>query len=103
MLFPISSSFIKRPVFATVCSIIITLLEIACIPTLPVAQYPEIVPPVVTVTSNYVGANAEVVEFTVTNILEQQLNGIEGVRYIKFVVWLVICTIKQLVHEGRST
>ncbi len=83
MIFSISGSFIKRPVFATVCSIIITLLGIACIPTLPVAQYPEIAPPLVTVTSNYVGANAEVVESTVTNILEQQLNGIEGVRYIK--------------------
>jgi len=79
----ISSFFIKRPVFAMVCSIIITLLGIACIPTLPVAQYPEIAPPQVGVTSNYVGANAEVVESTVTNILERELNGIEGVRYIK--------------------
>ncbi|GAB1541992.1 efflux RND transporter permease subunit [Scytonema sp. NUACC21] len=83
MIFSLSGFFIKRPVFATVCSIIITLLGIACIPTLPVAQYPEIAPPQVSVTSNYVGANAEVVESTVTNILEQQLNGIQGVRYIK--------------------
>lgn len=79
----ISSFFIKRPVFAIVCSLVITLLGIACIPTLPVAQYPEIAPPQVSVTSNYVGANAEVVESTVTNILEQELNGLEGVRYIK--------------------
>jgi len=83
MIFSISGFFIKRPVFATVCSIVITLLGIACIPTLPVAQYPEIAPPQVSVTSNYVGANAEVVESTVTNILERQLNGVEGVRYIK--------------------
>lgn len=61
----------------------ITLLGIACIPTLPVAQYPEIAPPQVSVTSNYVGANAEVVESTVTNILERQLNGINGVKFIK--------------------
>jgi HAE1 family hydrophobic/amphiphilic exporter-1 len=78
----ISDFFIKRPVFATVCSIIVTLLGLACIPTLPIAQYPEIAPPQVTVTSNYVGASAEVVESTVTNILERELNGIRGVKYI---------------------
>ncbi len=82
MIFSISDFFIRRPVFATVCSIIITLLGLACIPTLPIAQYPEIAPPQVTVTSNYVGASAEVVESTVTNILERELNGIKGVRYI---------------------
>jgi HAE1 family hydrophobic/amphiphilic exporter-1 len=83
MILSISDFFIKRPVFATVCSVIITLLGIACIPTLPVAQYPEITPPQVSVTANYVGANAEVVEATVTNILERELNGIDGVKYIK--------------------
>lgn len=83
MIFSISDTFIKRPVFAAVCSIIIALMGVAFIPTLPVAQYPEIAPPQVSVTSNYVGANASVVESTVTNVLEQELNGIEGVRYIK--------------------
>lgn len=83
MIFSISDTFIKRPVFAAVCSIVIALLGIACIPMLPVAQYPEIAPPQVSVTSNYVGANATVVESTVTNVLEQELNGIEGVRYVK--------------------
>jgi hydrophobic/amphiphilic exporter-1 (mainly G- bacteria), HAE1 family len=83
MIFSISDTFIKRPVFAAVCSIIIALLGIAFIPTLPVAQYPEIAPPQVSVTSNYVGANASVVESTVTNVLEQELNGIQGLRYIK--------------------
>ncbi|MCU0551620.1 MAG: efflux RND transporter permease subunit [Leptolyngbya sp. Prado105] len=79
----VSDFFIKRPVFATVCSIVITLLGIACIPTLPIAQYPDIAPPQVSVTANYVGANAEVVESTVTNILERELNGITGVKFIK--------------------
>lgn len=83
LILSVSDFFIKRPVFATVCSIIITLLGIACIPTLPIAQYPEIAPPQVSVTANYVGANAEVVESTVTNILERELNGITGVKYIK--------------------
>jgi hydrophobic/amphiphilic exporter-1 (mainly G- bacteria), HAE1 family len=83
MIFSISDFFIRRPVFATVCSLIIALLGLACIPTLPVAQYPDITPPQISVTSNYVGANAEVVESTVTNILERELNGVEGLRYIK--------------------
>jgi hydrophobic/amphiphilic exporter-1 (mainly G- bacteria), HAE1 family len=82
-IFSISDFFIRRPVFATVCSIVVTLLGIASIPTLAVARYPDITPPQVTVVSNYVGANAEVVESTVTNILERELNGIKGVKYIK--------------------
>lgn len=83
MILSIADFFIRRPVFATVCSIIVTLLGIACIPTLPISQYPDIAPPQVSVTSNYIGANAETVESTVTNILERELNGINGVRYIK--------------------
>ncbi|MGB8699587.1 MAG: efflux RND transporter permease subunit [Thermosynechococcaceae cyanobacterium] len=83
MIFSVSDFFIRRPVFATVCSLAIALLGLTCIPTLPVAQYPEITPPQISVTSNYVGANAEVVESTVTNILERELNGVEGLRYIK--------------------
>ena len=83
MILSISTFFIKRPIFATVCSIVVTLLGIACIPTLPIAQYPDIAPPQVTVTSNYIGASAETVESTVTNILERELNGINGLRYIK--------------------
>jgi HAE1 family hydrophobic/amphiphilic exporter-1 len=83
MILSISNFFIQRPVFSTVCSIVITLLGLACIPTLSIAQYPEIAPPQVSVTSNYTGANAEVVESTVTNLLERELNGINGVKYIK--------------------
>ncbi|MCM1981943.1 efflux RND transporter permease subunit [Lyngbya confervoides] len=83
MILSVANFFIKRPVFATVCSIIVTLLGLAAIPTLPVAQYPNITPPQVSVNANYVGANAEVVETTVTNILERELNGLEGVRYVK--------------------
>ncbi|MEM9136014.1 MAG: efflux RND transporter permease subunit [Cyanobacteria bacterium P01_F01_bin.42] len=83
MIFSIANFFIRRPVFATVCSIIVTLLGLAAIPTLPVAQYPDITPPQISVVSNYIGANAEVVESTVTNILERQLNGLEGLRNIK--------------------
>ncbi|WP_224368885.1 efflux RND transporter permease subunit [Hyalangium versicolor] len=74
--------FIRRPVFAIVCSILLTLAGAIAIPTLPVAQYPDLAPPQVTVSASYVGASAEVVESAVTIPLEQELNGVEGMRYI---------------------
>ncbi|HYO72064.1 MAG TPA: multidrug efflux RND transporter permease subunit [Archangium sp.] len=74
--------FIRRPVFAAVCSILLTLVGAIAIPTLPIAQYPDLAPPQVTVTSTYVGASAEVVESAVTIPIEQELNGVEGMRYI---------------------
>jgi len=77
-----AETFIKRPVVAIVCAVIIILLGGVIIPTLPIAQYPQIAPPQVQVSANYTGASAEVVENTVTNILEQEINGIEGIRYI---------------------
>lgn len=74
--------FIKRPVFTTVCAIVILLLGLISIPTLPTAQYPEISPTQIIVSANYVGASAEVVESTVTNLLERQINGVEGMKYM---------------------
>jgi HAE1 family hydrophobic/amphiphilic exporter-1 len=63
--------FVRRPRFAAVCSIIIVLVGLICIPNLPVAQYPDIAPPQITVSANYIGANAQVVESAVTTPLEQ--------------------------------
>ena len=74
--------FIHRPVFATVCALLIILAGAAVIPTLPISLYPDLAPPQVAVTSNYVGANAQVVESAVTIPLEQQINGVEGMHYI---------------------
>ncbi|MBW4556177.1 MAG: efflux RND transporter permease subunit [Trichormus sp. ATA11-4-KO1] len=74
--------FIKRPVFSTVCALIVLLLGLICIPTLPIARFPDIAPTQINVTANYSGASAEDVESGVTNILERQINGIEGIRYI---------------------
>jgi HAE1 family hydrophobic/amphiphilic exporter-1 len=74
--------FIHRPVFATVCALLIILAGAVCIPTLPISLYPTLAPPVVTVTSNYVGANSQTVESAVTIPLEQQINGVQGMRYI---------------------
>jgi len=74
--------FIKRPIFATVCSLLILLVGFISIPTLAVAQYPDINPTQIKVTSNYTGANAEVVENAVTTLLERQINGVEGMKYM---------------------
>jgi len=74
--------FIHRPVFATVCALLIILSGAICIPNLPIAMYPDLAPPVVTVSSNYIGANADTVEKAVTIPLEEAINGVEGMRYI---------------------
>ncbi|MBD2363958.1 efflux RND transporter permease subunit [Anabaena minutissima FACHB-250] len=74
--------FIKRPVFSTVCALIILLVGAISIPTLPIARFPDISPTQINVAANYTGASAEVVESGVTNILERQINGVEGVKYI---------------------
>ncbi|MGH9551731.1 MAG: efflux RND transporter permease subunit, partial [Terriglobales bacterium] len=74
--------FIRRPVFATVCSLIIIIAGAISIPNLPVAEYPNITPPQVTVTSNYIGASAQAVESSVTIPLEQQINGVQGMKYM---------------------
>ncbi len=74
--------FIHRPVFATVCALLIILAGAICIPTLPIAMYPTLAPPQVNVTCNYIGANADTVEKAVTIPLEESINGVEGMRYI---------------------
>jgi HAE1 family hydrophobic/amphiphilic exporter-1 len=74
--------FIRRPIFATVCALLIVLAGGAAIPTLPIAQLPSLAPPQVVVQSNYIGASAQVVETAVTTPLEQQINGAEGMKYL---------------------
>ncbi len=78
----ISQLFIRRPVLATVCSLIIMLAGVVAIPTLPIARYPNLSPPTVMVTAIYTGANAQAVETTVTTPLEQAINGVEGLMYL---------------------
>jgi HAE1 family hydrophobic/amphiphilic exporter-1 len=74
--------FIRRPIFATVCALLIVLAGAVCIPTLPISLYPTLAPPQVQVTSNYIGANSKDVESAVTTILETSINGVEGMRYM---------------------
>jgi hydrophobic/amphiphilic exporter-1 (mainly G- bacteria), HAE1 family len=74
--------FIRRPIFATVCALLIVLAGAVCIPTLPISLYPTLAPPQVVVTSTYIGANSKDVESAVTIILEQSINGVEGMRYM---------------------
>ncbi|MDB6125047.1 MAG: acrB [Pedosphaera sp.] len=74
--------FINRPVFAWVVSILIMVLGGLAITQLPIAQYPSVAPPSVSVTANYAGASAETLQETVTSVIEQQLNGIDNLLYM---------------------
>jgi hydrophobe/amphiphile efflux-1 (HAE1) family protein len=77
-----SHFFIRRPIFASVVSIVIVLAGLAAIINLPIAQYPEIAPPQVTVTAIYPGATAEALQNTVAAPIEEQINGVEGMTYL---------------------
>ena len=74
--------FIDRPVFAWVIAILICVLGGIAITTLPVAQYPSVAPPSISITANYAGASAETLSDTVTSVIEQQLNGIDNLLYM---------------------
>ncbi len=78
----ISHFFISRPIFASVLSIVITLVGVVAMVTLPVAQYPDITPPTVQVSASYPGADAKTVAETVGAPIEQQINGVENMLYM---------------------
>ena len=73
--------FIDRPIFAWVLAIVMMLAGLLALRTLPVAQFPEIAPPSVGISTSYPGANAQTLESTTTQIIEQQLKGIDNLRY----------------------
>src|SRR5690349_20910836 len=73
--------FIDRPVFAIVIAIVIVIVGAVAIPTLPIATYPQVVPPVVQIIANYRGGNSQDLEKTVAQPIEQQLVGLDGMLY----------------------
>ncbi|MBL7950586.1 MAG: efflux RND transporter permease subunit [Flavobacteriales bacterium] len=88
----ISSLSINRPVLATVISIVLVLFGVIGFTYLGVREYPSVDPPIITVTTNYVGANADIVESQITEVLEESINGIAGIR-----------TLTSVSSDGRST
>ena len=77
-----SRFFINRPIFASVISIIIVIAGVVSFGSLPVAKFPEISPPTVTVSAVYPGADASTIAETVATPIEQQVNGVEGMMYM---------------------
>lgn len=77
-----SNFFIKRPIFATVLSLIIVITGIITIRGLPIEEYPQVTPPQVSITATYQGASAETISKTVAAPLEQQINGVENMMYM---------------------
>lgn len=81
MIFSIADTFIKRPVLTTVCTVVILLLGAVCIPLLPIEYVPQIAPIQVQVSANYVGADPQTIETTVTTPIERKLNGTRDMQY----------------------
>jgi hydrophobic/amphiphilic exporter-1 (mainly G- bacteria), HAE1 family len=79
----IADTFIRRPITAMVISIVLIIVGVLAMINLPISQYPDITPPIIQVTGNYIGADALTVEQTVTTPVESQVNGIPGMSYLQ--------------------
>ena len=81
----VSLFFIQRPIFASVISILIVIVGLVALVSLPIARYPDLAPPTITVSAIYPGANAKTVSDTVATPIEQEVNGVEGMIYMSSV------------------
>ena len=78
----LSDVSVKRPVFATVINLLLIIFGIVAISMLSLREYPDIDPPIVSVSTNYTGASANIVETRITQLLEDRISGIEGIKNI---------------------
>ncbi len=97
-----SRFFIDRPIFAWVIAILIVLAGVLAIKQLPIAQYPDIAPPVVNIAASYPGASAKVVEETVTSIIEREMNGIAGLMYVSATSDFGLASISVTFRQGTN-
>lgn len=77
-----SNFFIHRPIFAWVLAIAAMLAGVLTLVGMPISQYPNVSPPAVSISATYPGASAQTVQDTVAQVIEQQMNGLDGMRYI---------------------
>ena len=93
-----SRIFVERPIFAWVLAIIIMMAGVGSIVALPIAQYPDVAPTQISIRATYPGASAETLENSVTQVLERELTGLEGLLYFNSIPavakWRSICTRK---------
>ncbi|HSI28536.1 MAG: multidrug efflux RND transporter permease subunit [Methylophilus sp.] len=97
-----SRFFIDRPIFAWVIAILIVLAGLIAIKQLPIAQYPDIAPPVVNIAASYPGASAKVVEETVTSIIEREMNGMPGLMYVSATSNLGTASVSVTFRQGTN-
>ncbi|WP_397471419.1 efflux RND transporter permease subunit, partial [Rheinheimera sp.] len=81
----LSDTSVKRPVFATVINLLLIVFGIVCFSMLPLREYPDIDTPIVSISTNYPGASAEIVESKITQLLEDRISGVEGIKNINSV------------------
>ncbi len=87
----LSDTAVKRPVFATVISLLLVAFGLLSFERLPLREYPDVDPPIVSISTNYTGASAEVVESKITQVIEERIAGIEGIkRFRRSAGWLFL-------------
>lgn len=95
--------FIRRPILSAVISVIIVCLGGLALVSLPITQFPDIVPPSVTVTTRYTGASADVMAKTVATPLERAINGVPGMTYMTRYVRMTVCRSQPFISRLEPT